>query len=176
MVEIVAKKYTKALIASFDDNHLEAFLKDIEKMVGVFGYEKFLDIIHSPYVSKSHKQAFLLELINSNNEKTINFVKLLGENDRFDIIPSLYAGLQAYMSQKSKSYVGLLYLNQKVDPNVVDRIAKALSGRFGVSLEIKQVENPIEGIKLVIDDLGIEISFSRENFLNELKSYVLKAI
>lgn len=176
MVEIVAKKYTKALITSLNDNDLKVFLKDLGEIVNVFSIEKFLDIIYSPCVSKSRKQNLLLELMGSDNGKIINFIKLLGEKDRFDILPFVYRELEAYIRRKNKSYIGLLYLNKKIESNVVEQIAKVLSGRFNVGLEIFQVEVQIEGIKLVIDDLGIEISFSRENFLNELKSYILKAI
>ncbi|PAF48432.1 hypothetical protein BKH46_00530 [Helicobacter sp. 12S02634-8] len=176
MLEVVAKKYTKALIESLDGADLSLVLEDFKGVVGAFSVDKFLDIINSPYVPRAQKCEFLLTLMESKNEKITNFIKLLAENNRLDMIPFVYGALQLHINETNQSYIGLLYLNEDIDASTIDAITRSLAGRLGVGLEIQKIITEIEGIKLVINGLGIEVSFSRDNFLNELKSYILKAI
>lgn len=179
MVEIIAKKYSKAIVQNVGFSELEPFLKNLKKLAEPFHIEKFLDIINSPCISKSDKQDFLLQFLDKKHasfEKIKNFIGLLAENDRFDIIPSVCELLQSNIDEQNNSYVGVLYLNKEGDSASIDKIKKNLSERLNIDLDIQQRIVDIEGIKLIIEDLDIEVSFSREYFLNELKSHILKAI
>lgn len=179
MVEIVAKKYSKAIVENVGFDELESFLKSFKKLAEPFCVERFVDIMNSPYVSKDDKQEFLLEFADkkyANFKKIKNFIALLAENNRFDVIPSICELLQANLDEKNNSYIGILYLNKEVDITSINEIKKNLARRLNIALDIQQKIADIEGIKLVIEDLDIEVSFSKEYFLNELKSHILKAI
>ncbi|PAF52733.1 F0F1 ATP synthase subunit delta [Helicobacter sp. 13S00477-4] len=176
MLENIAKKYIKAIVSDLKKTDIDSFLKELEKIVGLFSIEKFLNIIHSPYIQTPDKQNFLLQLVESKDHRINNFIKLLIENDRLEITPFVCEGLRAYINEKDKVYIGLLYLREKIDSVMLEEIRKKISTRLSIELKIEQVISKIEGIKLVIEDLDIEISFVKENFLNQLKSHILKAV
>lgn len=179
MVEIIAKKYSKAIVENIGFNELEAFLKNFKKLAEPFYINKFLDIVNSPCISRDEKQEFLLEFADKkypNFEKIKNFIRLLAENNRLDIIPSICELLQSNIDEQNNSYVGVLYLNKEGDSASIEKIKKSLSERLNIDLDIQQRIVDIEGIKLIIEDLDIEVSFSKEYFLSELKSHILKAI
>lgn len=179
MVEIIAKKYSKAIVENIGFAELESFLKNFKKLAEPFYVKKFLDIVNSPCVSKDDKQDFLLQFADkkyANFEKIKNFIRLLAENNRLDAIPSICELLQANIDEQNNSYVGVLYLSKEGDSTSIDKIKKNLSERLNIDLDIQQRIVDIEGIKLVIEDLDIEVSFSKEYFLSELKSHILKAI
>ena len=55
-------------------------------------------------------------------------------------------------------------------------IAKSLSSRLNVNLDLRQERAAIDGIRLSVEDLGVEISFSKERFFTDLTNHILKAI
>ncbi|PAF53462.1 hypothetical protein BKH42_05930 [Helicobacter sp. 13S00482-2] len=179
MIEIIAKKYAKAVIESVEYNQLDCFLENLRKISQVFCLKKFVDIIQSPYISKVDKQDLLLELIDrkySNLNIMKNFIEILVQNNRIDIIPYVCDALQAHIDEKSNFYTGILYVNKLIKPENIEEIKKNLSKRLNIDLNIEQVTSEIEGVKFVIEDLDIEIYFSKEYFLNQLKVHILKAI
>lgn len=179
MVEIIAKKYSKAIVEDIGFAELESFLKNFKKLAEPFYVKEFLDIVNSPCISKDEKQDFLLQFADkkyTNFEKIKNFVRLLAENNRLNVIPSICELLQTNIDEQNNSYIGILYLNKEADSVSIDKIKKNLSERLNIDLDIQQRIVDIEGIKLTIEDLDVEVSFSKEYFLNELKSHILKAI
>lgn len=179
MVEIIAKKYSKAIVEDIGFAELESFLKNFKKLSEPFYVKEFLDIVNSPCISKDEKQDFLLQFADkkyTNFEKIKNFVRLLAENNRLNVIPSICELLQTNIDEQNNSYIGILYLNKEADSVSIDKIKKNLSERLNIDLDIQQRIVDIEGIKLIIEDLDVEVSFSKEYFLNELKSHILKAI
>lgn len=176
MVEMIAKKYTKAIVESMALVEIEEFLKDLRKIQGAFYVEKFLEIIRSPYVSKVFKERFVIELVDTKSDKLINVIKLLTLNNRLEIIPFICSAIQTYINQQNKKYIGLLFLSEEIELKTLEGITQSLSKRLKADLSIRQVVTNLEGIKLVIDDLNLEISFSRQNFLSNLRNHILKAI
>ncbi|PAF41857.1 F0F1 ATP synthase subunit delta [Helicobacter sp. 11S03491-1] len=176
MIKIIAKKYAKAIIEDMSTSELEIFLKNLKKVAQAFFIQKFSDIIYSPYISNSDKENFVLGFFEDKNNKMVNFMRLLVFHHRLDIIPFVCEVLQAYINQKNKTYTGLLYLDKEVDSGILKQIRDNLSLSLKVDLQIQQIITQIQGIKLIIDELGIEISFLKENFFTQLKLHVLKAI
>lgn len=176
MVKIIAKKYAKAIIESVTLLELRGFLIELHRIEEAFYSEKFLEIIHSPYISKVFKEEFIIELLNTKSDRLINLIKLLVANHRLIIVPSICSAIQTYVNEQDKKYIGLLFLNKRVESKTLEEIAQNLSRRLGVGLSLQQVVINFEGIRLVISDLNLEISFSRHNFLNSLRHHILKAI
>lgn len=176
MVEIIARKYTKAIIESVTLLELREFLIELRRIEGAFYSEKFLEIIRSPYISRVFKEEFIIELLNTKSDRLINFIKLLVVNHRLTMLPSICSAIQTYVNEQDKKYLGLLFLNKRIESKTLEEIAQNLSRRLGVGLILQQVVINFEGIRLVINDLNLEISFSRDNFLNSLRHHILKAI
>lgn len=75
-----------------------------------------------------------------------------------------------------KKYEAILYVAQELDSATISTMTNNLSKKLNVDIAIKQCLTKIDGIKLIVQDLGIEISFAKERFFENLKSHILKAI
>ena len=175
MEEIIAKKYAQALIKTYDNTVLKRLTDVLCSACVAFELEKFRDIIHSPYVQKSKKKDLLLSLL-ENQKELAGFVDLLIQNNRLDIIPFIAEILQKHLRSLENQYKAVLYASKSLDSSTIDSIAKSLSNKLGAKLSIEQSQTRIDGIRLVVEDLGVEISFLKKKFFDDLQSHILKAI
>ena len=175
MEEIIAKKYAQALIKTYDNATLKKLTEVLCEACKAFEVEKFRDIIHSPYVSKAKKKDLLLSLLD-NQKEFANFVDLLIQNARIEIMPFIAEILQKHLRSLQNQHKAILYANKNLDSGTIDSIAKSLSHRLGAKLSIEQSQAKIDGIRLVVEDLGVEISFLKKKFFDDLQSHILKAI
>ena len=175
MEEIIAKKYACALIQHFDTKDLEEIAALFHGASQAFALEKFRDIVHSPYVAREQKKNLLLSLFN-NDERLDSFLNLLIENGRLDILPFIGDVIQSHLRMLGNSYRAVLYAPKNLDSDTVSGIVKNLSGRLGVNLDVEQVSAKVDGIRLIVEDLGVEISFLKKRFFENLKSHIVKSI
>ena len=177
MLHIVAKKYTQALMDSVSD--LDEVLHILKGFSNVLREKKNADIIASPFLSKSHKEQFLLESVSKVGKvdtKLENFFRLLAEADRILLIPYIASELEKCLLARRKEYAATLVTKEELDSATLDKIQSALAKKLGVKLSIMQELSGAEGIKLSVEDLGIEVSFSKERFSSDLKYHILKAL
>lgn len=174
MLSIIAKKYTQALIDSGSDLH-----KALEILKGfsiMLKEKKNADILASPFITKAQKEQLLLTSIGKVDTKLENFFRLLAEADRILLIPYISNELEKRLLAQKREYAATLVTKEELDSKTLEKIQSALAKKLGVNLSIKQNLSGIEGIKLSVEDLGIEISFSKERFSNDLKHHILKAL
>ena len=83
--------------------------------------------------------------------------------------------MSLYVDDKLDDILNIIDKNSKKFDSVLKEIENKFSQKLGVNLLLKQqiVENA--GIKLVVEDLGVEVSFSQEKFINDLRNHILKA-
>lgn len=174
MLNIIAKKYTQALIETMDDiNETFLILKEFSSVLS----EKWVaDILASPFISKIQKEDLLLHSVDSSNEKLKNFLRLLAESDRILLIPHICNELEKRLLAHKREYVAVLVSKKELDNKTLESIQISLSKRLGVKLSIKQKQSDMDGIKLSVEDLGIEVAFSKERFGDDLKHHILKAL
>lgn len=182
MLQIIAKKYTQALIESGCD--LETSLQVLRGVSTILKDKKSADIINSPFLSKAQKEAFLFNLLGdtgadkakSGNEKIENFFRLIAQADRILLIPLIANELEKRLLAQKKEYAATLVSKEELDTKTLEKIQTALAKKLGVKLSISQELSGVDGIKLSVEDLGIEVAFSKERFGNELKNHILKAL
>ncbi len=80
------------------------------------------------------------------------------------------------MLARKKEYAATLTAKESLDTKTLEKIQDSLAKKLGVKLSIKQRLSEVDGIKLSVEDLGIEVSFSKERFSNDLKHHILKAL
>ena len=96
--------------------------------------------------------------------KLQNFFRLLAEADRILLIPYISNELEKRLLARKKEYAAILTTKEDLDSATLEKIQSALANKLGVKLSIKQKLSGAEGIKLSVEDLGIEVSFSKERF------------
>ena len=75
----------------------------------------------------------------------------------------------------NNSYVGVVYTNLELSSDYVSSIEEQFSRKFDVKLSLSQKVCDYDGIKVDIDGLGVEISFSKERLKSQLIDHILKS-
>ncbi len=177
MSELIAKRYIKALKHDLDNKSLEA-ISDIFSSISLsFNDDKFKNIMGNPAVSTDDKTNIILDAVKSaKSEKINNFIKLLGENNRLNIIPSLAKQMKKDIAISSKVYSGTIYSNNDIDSKVIKNLSAGLGKKFDSKITLNFVKNEFDGIKVDVEDLGVEINFSKTRINNQIIEHIVKAI
>lgn len=176
MSDLVAKRYVKALSDGREIKALSAISNDINTISTAFADEKFNSIVSSPEVSDSQKVELVLSLIEKADDTLTNFVKLLGEKRRLTLLPIIAKELNVQVAKMNNKYVGVVYTNQELSKDYVSSIEAQFSKKFDVNLSLSQNVGDYDGIKVDIDGLGVEISFSKERLKSQMIDHILKAV
>ncbi|RDU73652.1 ATP synthase F1 subunit delta [Helicobacter aurati] len=177
---IIAKKYARALAACSNIEQLTEIYNVYSSLESAFTLYRFYEIINSPIVSKEDKLNLLYSLIHSLNQKldskSQRFLAVLAENSRLSLIPAISTELKKIIDYKRNIYLATLYSNEQISNDTLQKIKTNLEKKLHVSLEIfQEIDFHIDGIRLNVPDLGIEIVFLKNNFIKELQDFILKA-
>jgi len=161
MIELVAKRYVKALMIEKNTEDLTSIYNELKEISSAYKDEKFLVIISSTEVTNNKKTDLILSFIDKCSEVTTNLVKLLSDNKRLDIIPSIVKELEDELSDLNNSYKGVIYTNEELSQDDVDTMNTQFSQKFKVDLELTQNICDYDGVKVAIDGLGVEVGFAK---------------
>lgn len=176
MKGIIAKKYVNALIKSCNDSEINSIEKSINDISSAFSSTKFNNIILSPDLSIQKKEEFVLSLLETNEGKIFNFIKLLAANDRLPLIPTIAKELKYQVSLKSNSYEGEVISNFEISKEQITKLEENFSKKFSASIKLNSVVSDYPGVKIQLDDLGVEVSFSLDRLKTQMVEHILKAI
>ncbi len=176
MKELVAKRYVKALVSDLNADELTGFIDELRRLVAAFGNEKFKNIIASPALSGSQKADFILSLSDIKSVKFTNFVKLLGENKRLEILPNITNELLIQKSKINNIFCGKICGGIEIDADKISKLEESFSRKFGARIMLEVAKNDYNGIKIELEDLGVEASFSMDRLKAQMSEYILKAI
>jgi F-type H+-transporting ATPase subunit delta len=119
----------------------------------------------------------LLEAVKSANSKQINnLIRLLVEKNRIGIIPALAEGLRKNLTASTKIYKGNVYSDSIIDNKVIQDLSAGLSKKFDSKISLEFIKNDFNGIKVDVEDLGIEIDFSKSRINSQIIEHIVKAI
>ncbi len=172
----IAKKYVKALTQSLDDNTLEALERDLQAIVPAFRDKKFQAIVQSSEIPKAKKVEFLSGMLSLKDQKVENFVRLLVEKGRIGLIPAIVKELGRVIEERRKTYSGRVISAQKVDDQALKEIEDTLSGKLGVTVRLENVVSDYPGMKVEIENLGLEIGLSMDRIKQQIAQTILSAI
>jgi F-type H+-transporting ATPase subunit delta len=175
-MSIIAKKYVTALIGSMDDKALVSTLDTLSGLVPAFSNEKFNNILASSEVSSGKKESFMLSMIDNPSEKLTNFIKLLSTNGRLSDIPAIVKELSGKIALKNNQYEGKLISNTKVDQSDIEEIEKNISEKLGSTIKLTNEVSDYPGMKVEVESLGIEISFSNDRLKAQMADHILKSL
>lgn len=173
---MIAKKYTKAILESFSNNEVQEIIDILSKLNKALEDKKVAECINSPFIDKTQKEQLILSVFEKLEQKFENLLKVLVASDRICLIPEIIKGLEKKLLADKKQFVAILKIKQELDSATLQSIAKSLSTKLNANLDVRQEKASIEGIRLSVEDLGVEIAFSKERFLWDLTNHILKAI
>ena len=175
--EIVAKKYANALAKEFDLDTLENVAELLSALAEALSDKTIAAVVNSPEISKEKREEVLLAAVANVGSKQIeNFIKLLVEHNRVALIGDIAAVLKSYIADQKKEYTGVVYSDSDIDEKVLGELSAGLGKKFDSKIDLTFVKNDFDGIKVDVDGLGVEISFSRSRISDQIVDHILKAI
>lgn len=176
MKDLVAKRYVKALVDGRSSESISAISDKLNQISLAFANEKFNFIISSPEITDKAKVDLIISLVDGLDNTLSNFIKLLGEKRRLELLPFIAKDLNTQIAKMNNNYVGVVYTNQQLSNDYISSIEKQFSKKFDVKLSLSQNVCDYDGIKVDIDGLGVEISFSKDRLKSQLVDHILKAV
>jgi len=177
MEELIAKKYIKAIRNSSDATAMKSIAEVFSILAQSFKNDKFVSIMNNPNVSSDEKSSILLDSVKSVKSEAINnLIKLLVEKKRISVIPALAEEFRKDLAHESKNYTGLVYSDSEIDSKVIQDLSAGLSKKFNSTIVLDFVKTDFNGIKVDVEDLGIEIDFSKSRINSQMIEHIIKAI
>ena len=106
----------------------------------------------------------------------MNFIKILGENGRLDLIPAITKVLNSDQQRVSNEYEGVLKSASTLDENALADLEKTLKKYTGSTIKLIQEKTDLEGLRVSVDDLGIEVNFSKQRVKEQLIDFIKKSL
>jgi F-type H+-transporting ATPase subunit delta len=177
MKELVAKRYIKALSESMDSSSMQNISDLFEALSNEFKNDSFVALMNNPQIDSSKKEEILLDAVKSaNSEKINNFISLLVEKKRIGVIPAISTELRKNIARENKTYSGIVYSNNDLDSEAIKSLSDGLGKKVDANIALEFIKSDFDGIKVEVEDLGIEINFSRSRLTSQLVDHILKAI
>jgi len=177
MEELVAKRYVHALLSVSKSNEKANLAEVLHNLAIALTNKEIDEMIKSPIVSKEQKiQAVVDSLGKGAGKKLVNFVKVLGEHGRLSLIPAISKILNLEMKKESNEYEGSVKSRVTLDENTLTELEKTLNRYTGSVVKLTQEESNLDGIRVAIDDLGIEVNFSKERVKEQLIDFIKKSL
>ncbi len=173
MNDLIAKRYAKAIALRSD---ISEFYENLSVLSSAFILPKFKNIIESNQIQKDKKLDFLKSLLDKTSPSFINFLKLLVENSKLPCIPQIFKELERQKSFKENIFLGVVYSKENLDETSLKELENKLSFKFNVKIKLQNETSFNEGIKISLEELGYEISFSMKTLQGKLSEYILKTI
>ncbi|MBD3796202.1 MAG: F0F1 ATP synthase subunit delta [Campylobacterales bacterium] len=177
MEELIAKRYVKALKEVTDVTSMEAISGVFSVLADSFKDKSFVNVIANPNVALEEKSNILLEAVKpAGSEQLNNFVKLLVQNKRVQVIPAISVELKKDLANTTRTYQGTVYSDSELDGQVINGLSSGLSKKFDATISLDFVKTDFNGIKVSVDGLGVEINFSKDRIDHQIIQHIIKAI
>jgi F-type H+-transporting ATPase subunit delta len=177
MAALVAKRYVKALLDGENVENMAAISAIFDALASQFKDDSFVDFFTAPDIAASVKEEILLASVEkAKSDKINNFIKLLAEKNRFVLIPEIANQISQEIAVVNNAYEGKIFSDTDIDAAMVKSISSGLSKKVDANITLEFVKTDFDGIKVEVEDLGVEINFSKERINSTLIDHILKAI
>ena len=175
MEELIAKRYASALSLASKDVASDSKILNI--LTEAISNDEVMTALASPIVSAEKKTEMILSALGDEADKVlVNFIKILGENKRLDLIPAIAKVLNADLQKASNKYEGVLKSSKKLEEEELKRLEEALASYTGAKIKLKQEKTDLDGMRVSVDDLGIEVNFSKQRVKEQLIDFIKKSL
>jgi F-type H+-transporting ATPase subunit delta len=176
MEELIAKRYVNALSDVATSEQKAVYSEVLNAISGLFEDEKMAERLTSPLISLSDKTAFILDGLKGIDSNLENFIKILGENGRLELIPAIAKTLNQELQKESNNYDGVVTSSNTLSDADITDLQESLKKYTGSTIKLTQVQSDLEGIRVTVEDLGIEVNFSKQRVKEQLIDFITKSL
>jgi len=174
MEELIAKRYAQALSSVSKD--LPGILEVLNVLSEVVSSAEIKSTLTSPIISSEDKTAMILSALSDDDVILVNFIKILGENGRLDLIPAITKVLNSDQQRVSNEYEGVLKSTSSLDEATLANLEETLKKYTGSTIKLTQEKSDLDGVRVSVDDLGIEVNFSKQRVKEQLIDFIKKSL
>ena len=174
MEELIAKRYAKALSSVSKD--LPGMLEVLNVLSEAISSSEIKSTLTSPIISSEQKTEMILSALSDDDSTLVNFIKILGENGRLDLIPTITKVLNTDQQRVSNEYEGVLKSTSSLDEAALSNLEETLKKYTGSTIKLTQEKSDLEGLRVSVDDLGIEVNFSKQRVKEQLIDFIKKSL
>lgn len=172
MKNALSERYSSAFIEAFGSQGCQKFLEKEGEIRALYADRSFLELIKNPFIGYSKKFEMLNSVLGYEDAKIKNALLLLAKSQRMEFLPEILDDIHTSISLEDKAHA-VVYCNTKMSAETLEKISKILSEKLNLVVEIEERLWDKDGIKCVIDELDLEVSFSKEIFLSSLQNHIL---
>ncbi|EHZ4884992.1 TPA: F0F1 ATP synthase subunit delta [Campylobacter lari subsp. concheus] len=173
MESVIAKTYAKAIL---ERNDFEDFYSNLLELSSAFTSNKFIDVLNSYEIKQGKKLEFVLSLLDNPSDAFKNFINLIVDNKREMLIPEITKELSEQKALKENTFLGQVYSKEQLSEEEIRNLEEKLSTKFNAKIRLDSKISDNESVKISLDGLGYEISFSMQSLKAKMSEYILKAI
>lgn len=175
MEELIAKRYATALSSVSKD--IAGIVEILNVLAEAIGSNEVKRALTSPIVRAEKKTEMILSALGKEADATlINFIKILGENGRLDLIPAIAKVLNADLQKESNQYKGILKSKETLGDKELSELEETLKKYTGSTIQLTQEKTDLDGLRVSVDDLGIEVNFSKQRVKEQLIDFIKKSL
>jgi len=90
-------------------------------------------------------------------------------------MPDIAQVLNAQIQKESNAYDGVISSKEKLDADSIVKLEDTLKRYTGSSIKLSQKKSDLDGLRVDVDDLGIEVNFSKERVKEQLIDFIMKS-
>lgn len=174
MEELIAKRYAKALSSVSKD--IVGSVDALNVLTEAIKAKEVKLALASPLVADIKKTDMILSVVSDDDHIFVNFIKVLGENKRLDLIPAIAKVLNSDLQKALNQYEGVLRSSEELAEDELAKLEKTLETYTGSKIKLKQEKTDLDGLRVSVDDLGIEVNFSKQRVKEQLIDFIKKSL
>jgi F-type H+-transporting ATPase subunit alpha len=147
MEELIAKRYASALLSVSND--IASIAEVLNEVTIAIENKEVKTALTSPLVSAEMKTDMIIAALGEDADKAlVNFIKVLGENKRLDMIPAIAKVLNADLQKESNQYEGVLKSSKKLGK---EELSNVMAG------EVVEFDNGAKGLVLNLEESNVGV-------------------
>jgi len=177
MIELVAKRYAKALMDGNDSDKIDSYIVSLDSISAALSTPKAKEVIASPLIATTDKVSWIVDALGEDSDPIlVKLIEIMGEKGRLNLIPELTSILKFERKKESNSFVGRVESQNELSSSQIEKLEKTLSVHSGAKIKLEQTKSDLNGIKVEVEDLGLELNFSKDRVKASLLDYIQKAL
>jgi len=177
MEELIANRYVNALVDVTTADERVSFSEQLSAIAEAFEDETVTEMLTSPLVPADKKTSFVLDGLGKDSDvKLQNFIKIIGENGRLDLLPVVAKRLNQAIQKETNKYEGVVSSSNTLGDAELAELEASLKTYTGSTIKLTQEKSELDGIKVSVDDLGIEVNFSKQRVKEQLIDFITKSL
>ena len=177
MEELIANRYVNALVDVTTSEERVAFSSKLSAIADAFSDDSVVEMLTSPLVPADKKTSFVLDGLGEDSDvKLQNFIKIIGENSRLDLLPVVAKRLNQAIQKETNEYEGVVKSSNTLGDAELAELETSLKTYTGSTIKLTQEQSDLDGIKVSVEDLGIEVNFSKQRVKEQLIDFITKSL